>query len=679
MKTVINRLGKIDPVAVLIWSLVLGGFGYLCFAYNLQFYTEDERYVQMDMTRLESLYQWGMTNYRISSSFGNFLYYPLMSILEMVSRGVSFFSGGTSELKLVPMMLSKLVHSILVFAGWIWFSLEAGRLLEKRWGLSRLTSVLCLLFTAMLPLNIFLVKTNNYDSIYAILCLVGIIWFYDYSITNNLKKLGFSFLLFALAMQEKFAAYPFFALFFALAPFFMKGSKVSDYAKAVVIVLFAVTIGSLFPSFLRFVSELIWASDPAIAYEHISKYQPFLTFLQPLGTARHFIGIDSVLFNWIMNHSFEVHLLGFAGWSAGVAVLRQKIDCSALNKHETIWVVIGGSVQVLFLLWAFAALWYSVPQSGKFPFDTPPPGTYVPPHLSDSHATFYYGTSHAEYIFIRLMQTIGFFKPMVYSPMLILIALGPVFTFLSLGLKDIRLKSMSVLSMVVFNATMVLVVVVNATGVPFGGRYTNIYLTLLGVSAFIYFIIIAVYVKGLEFFNRTKTIAAVAAVILVFSVAEILPYGSSFQVFGNWFYPKAGQGGWGEPTSALVQASRKDPFLKQALGKTYTTYTGLAIEKPFLTPLINLRLIRSRSEKNYGKLREIRYLLAEGTAVGQNPWLKNVLDVAKGVDGAIVWKWERQGVVSAWLIDLYPLNFYDFKDRLNLDECERHYRGEWFF
>ena len=55
---------------------------YLCLSYNLQFYTEDEKYVQIDMTNLASLSQWKMGNYRLSSAFGAFIYYPLLTCLE---------------------------------------------------------------------------------------------------------------------------------------------------------------------------------------------------------------------------------------------------------------------------------------------------------------------------------------------------------------------------------------------------------------------------------------------------------------------------------------------------------------------------------------------------------------------------------------------------------------------
>ena len=173
MKRFIKRFPSFNSAWFLICAALLGLYFYLCFAYNLQFYTEDERYIQFDMTNLASLYQWGMTNYRVSASLGCFIYYPLNFILKIVS-------GGNLEFLIIPMMLSKLVHSIMVFLGWLWFIYEAGRLLYKRWEITPWSALLCLLFTAMLPVNIFLVKTNNYDSIYNILCLIGGLYFYKY-------------------------------------------------------------------------------------------------------------------------------------------------------------------------------------------------------------------------------------------------------------------------------------------------------------------------------------------------------------------------------------------------------------------------------------------------------------------------------------------------------------------
>jgi len=671
MKNKFKKLTSINPVLFLLGSLLLMMYIYLCFAYNLQFYTEDERYLQWDMTNLTSLYQWNMTNYRISSSFGNYLYYPLKYILDMGSSALG--------LKIIPMMLSKLVHSLMVFAGWIWFIVEAGKILNKRWGLSPFTSILCFIFTAMLPMNIFLVKTNNYDSIYNILCLIGILYFFRYVKSYSLREIGFSFLLFALAMQEKFAAYPVFIVFFVLVPFWVTEEKFSDHFKLVAAVLSGVIAGSLLPSFLRLVSELLWAQDSSIISVHLSQYKPFVTFSTPLGTAKHFIGIGSDFFVWIMAHSFFVHMAGFLIWYGAIILIKRKIDFSWVGKNKNVWVILAGAVQLLFLLWAFASIWYPIPESGIFPFDTPPEGTYLPPHLSDSHPTFYYGTSHFGYILIRMMQTIGFFKSMLYSPVLLFLIMGPVCTFLSIRKKDLRLKSMAATSVLIFNLTMALVILVNATGVPFGGRYANIYLTLLGLSAFFNFLFVLLFFVGIETVNKNKMLPAAIFVLMIICMAELLPYGPSYQVFGNWFYPTSGCGGWGEPTSALVQASRKDAFLKQAIGRTYTTYTGLAIEKPFFTPLINLRLVQSQSGKNFGKRRAIQYLLAEGTAIAQNPWLKKVLGKAQEIDGAVVWKWACRGEASAWLIDLYKLGLNDFQDRLDVDKVERHYLGEWFF
>jgi len=72
-------------------------------------------------------------------------------------------------------------------------------------------------------------------------------------------------------------------------------------------------------------------------------------------------------------------------------------------------------------------------------------------------------------------------------------------------------------------------------------------------------------------------------------------------------------------------------------------------------------------------------MLAEDSAVGQNPVLRQMLDAAKKVDGSIVWKWECRGSASAWLIDLYQIGVYDYEDKINADKFERHYPGEWFF
>jgi hypothetical protein len=360
-------------------------------------------------------------------------------------------------------------------------------------------------------------------------------------------------------------------------------------------------------------------------------------------------------------------------------VIRQKIDFSRLKEKKTLWVILAVSLQIIFLLWAFAPVWYNIPESGKYPFDTPPPGTYLPPHLSDSHPTFYYGANHFEYIFIRLMQTIGFFKPMLYSPALILLMTAPFILLFSLKRKKKQSQSIAILSVIIFDLAMILVVMVNLTGVPFGGRYANIYLTLLGISSFLNLLAILLLFFSLEKINNEKILSTVVIGITIVFMAELLPYGASYQVFGNWFYPAAGYGGWGEPSSALVQAAKKDPFLKQALGQTYTTHTGLAIAKPFFSSLINFRLIQSRVEERLGQRRSIRYMLAEASAIGQNPWLRKLKDLAETVDGAVVWKWERKGSTSAWLIDMYKLGLNNYENMVDPKKVERHYKGEWIF
>ncbi len=685
MKQFIKRLPRFNPVWFPICAALIGLYLYLCFAYNLQFYTEDGRYIQTDMTNLASLYQWGMTSYRVSSSLGCFIYYPLIYIMKIVSNILGSLSGGDLKLLIIPMMMSKLVHSMMVVAGWIWFAFEAGKLLYKRWEITPFFALLCFVFTAMLPVNIFLVKTNNYDSIYNILCLIGSIYFYRYIVFKNIKELASVFFLFAFAMQEKFAAYPIFMACFMAIPFFLNSysdkseTKLILPVKEIIIITVSITAGSLMPSLLRFIAELLWAPESLVISKHFSQYQPFLTFPKALGTASHFTGIKSSLSSFIVQYAFVLHIIGFIVWTSLVVFIKQKIDSLKLKEKKMLWIILAVIFQILFLLWAFASVWYDVPESGKYPFDTPPSGTYLPPHLSDSHPTFYYGANHFEYIFIQLMQTIGFFKPMLYSPVLILLITAPFVLIFGMKRKEEKSQSIAMLSVIIFDLTMVLVVIVNLTGVPFGGRYTNIYLTLLGISSFLSLLAMLSLFSSLVKVDVKKILPAVTLTLCIIFMAELLPYGPSFQVFGNWIYPAKGCGGWGEPTSALVQAAREDPFLKQALGKTYTTYTGLAIEKPFFTPLINLRLIRSRSEGNIGKRRTIQYMLAEATAIGQNPWLKNVRDVAKTVDGAVVWEWACHGSTSAWLIDLYKLGLYDYAQKINPDKVERHYRGEWFF
>ncbi len=674
-----KKLPRFNPVWFSLCTALLMLYFYLCFAYNLQFYTEDERYIQFDMTNLVSLYQWGMTNYRVSSSLGCFIYYPLLLVMNVVSGMASYLSGGELELLIIPMMLSKLSHSILVFAGWLWLAFETGRILNKKWEITPWIGLLCLLFTALLPVNIFLAKTNNYDSIYNIFCLVAATYFYRYMLSNNKKELGIVFFLFALAMQEKFAAYPIFMVFLLFTPFFMETGKHSSRIKDFSIIISAIIVGSLLPTVLRLFAELLWAPDSTIVYKHLSQYKPFLTFPKALGTAKHFLGMDGSIFSTIVKYAFVLHILGFGLWTFCIQIIRQKIDFSKLKDKRNLWITLAGIVQAIFIIWAFASVWYTVPESGKYPFDTPPAGTYLPPHLTDSHPTFYYGANHFEYVFIRLIQTIGFFKPMVYSPMLILLLFGPVITFFSLRMKDDKSKSIALFSVVLFNMTMILVVLVNLAGVPFGGRYANIYVTLLGISSFLNLLFITLLFSRVKRINDNKVLTMIIITLSIIFMAELWPYGPSYQVFGNWFYPTSGCGGWGEPTSTLIQAARKDPFLKRALGRTYTTYTGLGIEKPFLTPLINLRLVRARSENNIGKRRDIQYLLAERTAIGQNPWLKNVRDVALTVEGAIVWEWTCRDLTAAWLIDLYKLGMLDFKNKIAVDKVERHYPGEWFF
>lgn len=679
MKRIIHKIVHIDRTWLLVGALILSGYLYLCFAYNLQFYTEDERYVQLDMTNLASLYQWGMGNYRVSASFGCFIYYPLTAILNVVSGALVFLLGSNYKLVLIPMMISKLSHSIMVVLGWFWFAFECGRLMQKKWQLPPWTGLLCFLFTAMLPINIFLVKTNNYDSIYNIFCLVAVIYFLRYHLYGKQFDLGTSFFLFAIALQEKFAAYPVFMVFLCLVPFFFKIEHNRVPVRQMAIVIGAITAGSLLPSIIRLLAEIFWAPDSSVFLKHLSQYDPFRSFSKSLGTGGHFLNIDSSFFTLIVKYAFPLHILGFGVWGGLIVWGRKKITIPVWQSGIPFGGIFAGIFQIFWLIWAFASVWYEVPETGRINFTEPLPGTYLPPHLSDSNAVFYQGAGHMEYIFIRLMNSVGFFKSMVYSPILILLVIGPVITFYSFRMKDENTISMARLSVIVFNLTMGLVVLVNFTGVPFGHRYTNIYLTLLGVSAFLNFLVVwRLFIEKFNL-NKKKFFPGVVLLCSLFFILEIFPYGPSYQSFGNWFYPACSLAGWGEPTSLLVQAGRKDSFLKDAIGKTFTTYTGLAVERPFFTPLINLRLIRSRKEKTKGKRRVIRYLLAEKSVLGQNPWLKNVLAVAKTVDDSVVWKAQKNGCTSAWLIDLYKLGLYDYHEQLNLEKVERHYRGEWVF
>lgn len=675
----------------LIFALVIAAYLYFCMAYNLQFVTEDERYIQRDMTDLSSYYQWKMSSYRVSSSFGAYLYYPFKSLLEKLSPLVLSISDDQLKMHIVPLMLSKFVHSVMVIIGWLWFAIALGQMMTRHYVCPKGGGLLFLVWSVMLPLNIFLVKTNNYDSIYNIICLLGGIYYLNFIHTRHRKNLWVAFILLALSLQEKFAAFPIVFTLLVLSGFAIgsrngeKEKKQSFRAtKDGMIVVCSVLIGTMLPTFLRFIAELFWMPANGIPGEQLFTFSAFSAFTKPLGTAFHFSGLDPAIIKKLFKYPFITVTLCLSVWLFLANRIHQYVYQSRLENQIRLQPkqkhIIWAFFQMFVIVLAFATLWYTVPQSGVYPFETPPEGTYIPKSLTDSRvktATFYYGAGHTEYLLIKLITKIGFFKKGLYSLSLIFLLAGPLLNILAAFGKGTDGQKLLKLGNILFLICFLVVSGILLTGVKFGGRYTNIYLTLLGVvSACNLFYFIMIFLKGTSP-NTEKTTLAVVVLFTVLSLAELIPYGPSYQAFGNVFYPVRMTGGWGEASSALLQAARRKPELKKYIGNTYTSYTGLAIEKPFFSPLINFRLIRS--QRSPGAMRRIKYLLVERPALKQSPWLKKVLTTAQQTDDAIIWEWKYPKVASAWLIDLKKIGLTDFHRRIDPDKIERHYKGEWVF
>jgi hypothetical protein len=327
----------------------------------------------------------------------------------------------------------------------------------------------------------------------------------------------------------------------------------------------------------------------------------------------------------------------------------------------------------------FSNEWYEVPETGVYPFDIPTEGTYVPKKLTDSQiatATFYYGVGQVEYLFIEFIGKMGVFTKKLYTPVLALLFAMPILNIVSAVRKKKEAPLLDAASGV-FIVTMMMVIVVISTGVSFSVRYANIYLCLVSVASYLTLLHLCFYsVNG----GQTKKSAKIKIVMLClssFCLMELIPYGPSYQAFGNIFNPEKTIGGWGEASGALVQDGRRNEKIRDYVDKTFANYTGLGIETPFFSPLINLRLITSKTHP--GMLRKIEYFLIEKHALRQSTYLQELLEKAEKTPDAIVWEWIYPKEASAWLIDLEKIGVENFEKSLDTNTVERHYEGEWVF
>jgi len=147
------------------------------------------------------------------------------------------------------------------------------------------------------------------------------------------------------------------------------------------------------------------------------------------------------------------------------------------------------------MLLVFSDLWYDIPQTGVYPSEVIPEGTFIPSKLTDSNVTFYHGAGRLEYMFINAVKTTDVFKSELYSTVIVLLIFGfflNTCTIVNKKNSDIRLL---ITASAICVMTLLLATVIAGTGIPFGGRYANIFLTLLSLVSLLNLLFTAIAVS----------------------------------------------------------------------------------------------------------------------------------------------------------------------------------------